>query len=100
MSDYLDLYDYRCRVAAMYRERTQALMAGADSLAVWQRFCVARDELFARHPQSPLDEEQRRTFQGLSYFPYNPAMRFIVDVDTNVEPTRQTIVMNATETMA
>src|SRR5947209_2186097 len=100
MSDYLDLYDYRCRVAAMYRERTQAIMTGADPVAAWQRFREARDELFAQHPQSALDEEQRRTFQGLSYFPYNPAMRFIVDVDTNVEPTRQSVAMNASETMA
>ncbi len=99
MSEYLDLYDYRCRVAAMYRERTQALMAGEDPEAVLQRFRQARNELFASHPQSALDEEQRRHFQGLSYFPYNPNMRFIVDVDTSMEPTSQTVVMNATESM-
>lgn len=100
MSDYLDLYDYRCRVAAMYRERTEAIMAGADPVAVWQRFCTVKDELFAHHPQSPLDEEQRRHFQGLPYFPYNPAMRFVVNVDTNVEPTRLAVAMNAEETMS
>ena len=100
MSEFLDLYDYRHRVAAMYRERTQAIMAGADPMATWQRFCAVRNELFAHHPQSPLDEEQRRHFQGLPYFPYNPAMRFVVDVDTNVESTRLTVVMNAEETMS
>jgi uncharacterized protein (DUF1684 family) len=99
MSEYLDLYDYRCRVAAMYRERNQAILAGEDPAAVWQRFCKARDELFALHPQSALDEEQRRSFQGLLYFPYNPAMRFVVDIDTNVEPMRLTVVMNAEESM-
>jgi len=83
----------------MYRERTQAIMAGADPVVTWQRFCTVKNELFAHHPQSPLDEEQRRTFQGLSYFPYNPAMRFVVDVDTNVEPRRLTVQMNAEETM-
>ncbi len=100
MSEFLDLYDYRHRVAAMYRERTQAIMVGADPKATWQRFCAVRNELFAHHPQSPLDEEQRRHFQGLSYFPYNPALRFVVDIDTNVEPTRLTVVMNAEETMS
>ena len=100
MSDYLDLYDYRCRVAAMYRERTQAIMEGADPVAVWQRFCAVKDDLFTHHPQSPLDEEQRRHFQGLAYFPYNPAMRFVVDVDTNIEPTHLTVAMNAEETMS
>ncbi len=99
MSEYLDLYDYRRRVAAMYRERTEAIMAGDDPIAVWQRFCAMKDDLFANHPQSALDEEQRRSFQGLAYFPYNPAMRFIVDVDTDVEPTHLTVQMNAQETM-
>src|SRR5579864_40336 len=100
MSEFLDLYDYRHRVAAMYRERTQAIMVGADPMATWQRFLAVRNELFAHHPQSPLDEGQRRHFQGLPYFPYNPAMRFVVDVDTNVESTRLTVVMNADETMS
>ncbi|HEY6411443.1 MAG TPA: DUF1684 domain-containing protein, partial [Ktedonobacteraceae bacterium] len=58
-----------------------------------------RDDLFARHPQSALDEEQRRTFQGISYFPYNPAMRFVVDIDTNVEPTQLQVAMNANQSM-
>lgn len=99
MSDYLDLYDYRCRVAAIYRERTQAIATGTDPMEAWQRFRAARDALFAHHPQSALDEEQRHQFQGLPYFPYNPAMRFTVDIDTNVEPTQLTVVMNAAESM-
>ena len=100
MLDYFDLYDYRCRVATMYRERTDAILAGESPQTVWQRFCQARDELFAYHPQSALSEEQRRTFSGLPYFPYNPEMRFVVDVDTNVEPIQHSVVMNAQETMS
>ncbi len=99
MSEYLELYDYRRLVAAMYRERAGSLMAGADPVVVWERFLAARDELFARHPQSAFDEEQRRRFQSLPYFPYNPAMRFVVDIDTAVEQTRHTMLMNARETM-
>jgi len=99
MSEYLELYDYRRLVAAMYRERAGSLMAGADPVVVWERFRAARDELFARHPQSAFDEEQRRSFQSLPYFPYNPAMRFVVDIDTAVEQTRHTMLMNARETM-
>lgn len=99
MSDYLDLYDYRCRVAAMYRERTQAYLAGEDAEGVLRHFREARDELFANHPQSALDEEQRQNFQELHYFPYNPALRFIVEIDTDVEPVRQQVVMNADESM-
>ncbi len=67
MSDYLDLYDYRVRVAAMYRERNQAILSGGDPIVAWERFRAVKDDLFAHHPQSALDEEQRRTFQGLPY---------------------------------
>lgn len=119
MPDYLNLYDYRCRVATMYRERNQNLMSSTWAvpvsqtgfidetpdledryrLQVLQRFRAAKDDLFAHHPQSALDEEQRKTFRGLHYFPYNPAMCFTVNIDTQVEATSQTVVMNAVETM-
>ena len=56
MPDFLDLYDYRRRVAAMYRERAEALQSGEDAALVLQRFRVARNALFATHPQSALDE--------------------------------------------
>ncbi len=99
MSDYLALYDYRCRVAAMYRARAQGLLNGVELPAVWQQFRQAREQLFATHPQSALDAEQQRTFQGLPYFPYNPALCVIAEVDTNLEPTTQEVLMNAHETM-
>ena len=99
MADYFDLYDYRRRVASMYRERNEAYLAGEDAVMNWRRFRKARNDLFAYHPQSALDEEQRRQFQGLPYFPYNPAMVVTVDVDTSVEPTSQQIAMNAEESM-
>jgi uncharacterized protein len=99
MSDYLDLYDYRCRVADMYRMRKQATLAGEDAAIVVQRFREARDELFASHPQSALDKEQKRKFQGLCYFPYNPAMCVEADIDANVESVQLSVAMNAEETM-
>jgi len=99
MADYLDLYDYRQRVGGIYRERNNATVANEDAETVWQRFRRRRDELFATHPQSALDVEQRRSFTGLRYFPYNPAMHFEVDVIPIEEPTQQTITMSATETM-
>jgi hypothetical protein len=99
MSDFLDLYDYRSRVGAMYRARAQAILAGEDAVSVWERFHQAKEDLFAHHPQSALDEKQRRNFQGLHYFPYNPAMCVIAVVDTNVLPTQLTVPMNADESM-
>jgi uncharacterized protein (DUF1684 family) len=99
MSEYLDLYDYRRRVADMYRERMRNTLAGEDAVMVLQCFREARDELFAKHPQSALDEEQKRKFQGLRYFPYNPAMCVVADIDTYVEPVQLTVAMNAEEAM-
>jgi uncharacterized protein len=99
MSDYLDLFDYRSRVAEMYRERKRATLAGEDAAMVLERFRDARDELFAKHPQSALDIEQKQKFQGLRYFPYNPAMCVAADIDMDVEPVQLSVAMNAEETM-
>lgn len=99
MADFLDLYDYRRRVGTMYRKRAEALLAGEDATLVLQHFRETRDELFATHPQSALDEEQRKQFEGLRYFPYNPAMCVTADVETAVEPALLTVAMNAEESM-
>lgn len=72
---WLDLYDYRRRIAAMYHEREKALRAGEDEQRVLDKFRANKDEIFAQHPQSPLSIEQRGSFTGLSYFPYNPDLR-------------------------
>jgi uncharacterized protein (DUF1684 family) len=69
---WLDLYDWRSRVAALYRERDAAERRGEDPAAVLARFRSAKHTLFATHPQSPLDPVARATFDGLRYFDYNP----------------------------
>ena len=50
------------------------------------RFRAGRDDLFRTHPQSALDDAQKVTFNGLSYFAYDPAYRVIAPVDMDVEP--------------
>jgi uncharacterized protein (DUF1684 family) len=99
MSDYLDLYDYRTRVAEMYRTRRQAKLAGEDAATILQRFRESRDELFANHSQSALDQEQKQKFHGLRYFPYNPSMCVEAVVELGVEPQLLDVAMNAEETM-
>ena len=47
-----------------------------------QRFRQSVNDFMHRHPQSPLDHNQRYNFTGLPYYPENPDL--IVDVD--VEP--------------
>lgn len=69
MSDALDLWDYRRRVHDIY-SRTRQGDPGADTWSVW---VAERDELFATHPQSAIEEKS--SFAGLPYFPYDPGMR-------------------------
>ena len=99
MSYYLDLYDYRTRVAEMYRTRRRTTLDGEDAALVLQRFRESRDELFAKHSQSAIDQEQKQKFQGLRYFPYNPAMCVEADIERDVEPQILSVAMNAEETM-
>ncbi len=44
-------------------------------------FRAEKDEFFGKHPQSPLTNEQKMVFRGLSYFPENPDLRLEVKVE-------------------
>lgn len=69
----LDLVDWRRRVGDLYR------IHGPDSV---DRFRRGRDELFRTHPQSPIESEHRASFQGLRYFPHDPAQRVRARLET------------------
>lgn len=77
---WLDLYDWRQRVATMYQDRNTAWRNGSDLAAIWHHFRAARDDLFRHHPQSPLSLAARQDFAALEYFPYDPAMRVEADL--------------------
>ncbi|MGY1914772.1 DUF1684 domain-containing protein [Blastococcus sp. SYSU DS0973] len=68
----LSLLDWRRRVAALHA----AVRDAADPEAGWRQWRSGRDELFAGHPQSPLDAAARAAFSGLPVAPYDPALRF------------------------
>jgi uncharacterized protein len=79
----LDLLDYRRRVAAMYA----AIRAkGTTSPESFKLFRATRDDLFANHSQSALDDAQKLSFTGLNYYQYNPAYRVVAAVKLLVEP--------------
>ncbi|HEU5378909.1 MAG TPA: DUF1684 domain-containing protein [Ktedonobacteraceae bacterium] len=100
MSTYFDLYDYRRQTTAMYVERRNALQTGENAEMVWQRFRLRRDTLFREHPQSALDEEQRRTFHNLAYFPYQPAFCVPARIETEPEPESRFGTMDAHQQMS
>lgn len=75
----LTLLDWRRRVAAMYADvRTTVDGDPEGTLACFRE---AKDRLFAEHEDSPIPVAKRPAFTGLPYWPYDPAMRFIVPVE-------------------
>lgn len=82
MNERLELLDYRRRVVEMY---ARARNGGADPDGACREFRRARDELLRTHPQSALAPDQRAAFGGLTYFPYDPSLRFTLDIDPAVD---------------
>lgn len=81
-----DLVNYRRRVFDLYRYIRDN--HENDSLATWMHFRADRDDLFANHPQSALNMEQKAEFVGqqLQYFDYDPRYRVSAQINLNVEP--------------
>lgn len=86
MMDHVELADWRRRVFELYAD-VRAHLAG-DPEGAHARWVSARDALFASHPQSPIAPDRRAVFTGLPVYPYDPALRFVASLDTDVEPER------------
>ena len=89
----LELLDWKRRIAELYAR----VRAAADPVDAWRDWRETRDELFARHPQSPLDAEARAAFRGLTYFDYDPAARVLAAVEPT-EPAALEVPMSRGET--
>jgi len=71
---YLELLDYRRQVHGLYATVRKTLATDpAGAHAAWR---AARDEIFGTHPQSALQEHDRKSFGGLAYREYDPAFVF------------------------
>lgn len=75
-SQALELADWRRQVAGLYSSVRQM----DDHREAWEKWRTERDRLFRSHPQSPIPPEDRGPFKGLSYFDYDPALRFAVEL--------------------
>ena len=76
----LSLLSWRRTVSELYA----AVRATPDAEVAWNRWRRVRNQLFAHHPDSPV---QRSSFRGLRYRPYDPKLRFTVRVQA-AEPAR------------
>jgi uncharacterized protein len=84
-SAYLELLDWRRRVAAIFAELRRR-PAGEPTLE-W--FRQEKDALFKTHPQSPIPEAERAYFTGLPYWPFDPHARVVasfVPLETEAPP--------------
>jgi uncharacterized protein (DUF1684 family) len=81
MSQHLELLDWRRRVAELFVEMRQRPPDAAT--LIW--FRRQKDELFLRHPQSPIPPAERPAFRGLNYWPFDPAARVLARL-TPVSP--------------
>ena len=72
-SEHLDLADYRRRVAGLYLRVHESDLPPDERL---HAFRSEKDELLRTHPQSPIPRDRRAAFGGLSYWPYDPELRF------------------------
>ncbi len=78
----LDRLDWRRRVHQLYGE----VRAQADPAAGHRCWVEGRDRLLGAHLASPVPADARKRFTGADVAPYDPAYRFVVVVDTGVEP--------------
>jgi uncharacterized protein (DUF1684 family) len=85
MTEELELLDWKRRVFQLYAD----VRAAADPEQGWRGWRAGRDELFRAHPQSPLAAGVRQSFPGLDYFPYDPALRVVAEVDPAEPETRE-----------
>ncbi|MDQ4095538.1 MAG: DUF1684 domain-containing protein [Actinomycetota bacterium] len=74
----VELLDWKRRVFALYAE-----IRACPPREGWQLWRRTRDALFRTHPQSPIPEAQRCSFDGISLYEYDPAFR----VEATLEPT-------------
>jgi uncharacterized protein len=82
MSEYLDLADWRRRVAAMYGTLRSDPSPEPERLAAFRE---ARDRLFVEHPSSPVPAIDRASFPGVPYWPHDPALRLTAAVEPDPE---------------
>ncbi len=72
----LELLDWKRRIFEIYRR----VRLSSDAKQAWVNWRAVRDELFATHPQSPLPEAARATFEPLPYFNYDMRARVLAGV--------------------
>ncbi len=83
-SGSLAVVDWRRRTAALYAQ----IRAEPDPRKAHGIWCATRAEMLKTHPASPVPPSERAAYRGPPIAPYDPGLRFEVEIDTDVEPRR------------
>ncbi len=67
-------------------------------MSTLEAFRKAKDDFFRSDPQSPLTQDQRQAFKGLLYFPENPNLDLVVDLEPFPDRKRVSILTNTGDT--
>ena len=90
-ADTLALLDWKRRVFALY-----AAVRAMPPEAAWELWRDTRDELFRKHPQSPLPPDRRSSFGRTEYWPYDPEARVLAELEDIESPT-EAVATSGTE---
>ena len=90
----LDLADWRRRVGELYA----AVRNEKDAETGHMLWRSGRDELFRSHPQSPLPAGDPLRDTGLPYWPYDPDLRFKLEVRQSAEPAELSLATDGDHT--
>jgi uncharacterized protein (DUF1684 family) len=96
ISGELQLVDWRRRVATLYAA-VRAQPSPVQAHALWRR---GRDELMREHPESPLLPDDELRAGGVPYWPYDPGLRFELELSPASEPATLTLQTGGTDTTA
>jgi uncharacterized protein (DUF1684 family) len=93
--DVLDLLDWKRRIFSLYED----VRSSNDPAESWVHWREVRDDMFLRHPQSPLPDEARESFEGLPFFAYDAALRVEAEL-AGVEERSYEIATSGDTTMS
>lgn len=87
MSAELELADWRRAVGELYAA-VRAHQSAERGHALWRS---GRDDLYRGHPQSPLPPDDPLRSTGLPYWPYNPDLRFELELLAAKQPAVRSV---------
>lgn len=89
----LDLVEWRREVNALY-QRVRAEANAEQAHALWRD---GRDQLFTTHPQSPLADNDVLRHSGLPYWPYDPNLRWTLELEADEALPQRSVNTGGTE---